>query len=42
MITLAPNDKITTLSPLDSILSQMIKLAPHDNIAFQMITFHPR
>jgi hypothetical protein len=42
MITLAPNDNITTLAPHDIILSQMIELAPDDNIAFQMITFHPR
>jgi hypothetical protein len=49
MITLAPNENITTLAPHDSILSQMITflpqmiiLAPDDNISSQMITFCAR
>ncbi len=48
MITLAPNENITTLAPHDSIALhdniafQMITLATDDNIAFQMITVHPR
>jgi hypothetical protein len=34
MITIAPDDTIRKLAPDYSILSQMITLAPDDNIAF--------